>query len=72
MRVDPVSGARIALSIPFRPIVLGQAPCMARNHQVFVRRNDPRGGPATGYRDPGAADGVRPHVIADLGNAEQS
>ena len=32
---------------------------MARNHQIFVGRNDPRGGSAVGYRDFGAADGVR-------------
>ena len=32
---------------------------MARNHQIFVRRNDPRGGPAAGYRDSRTAGGVR-------------
>ena len=54
-----MSGPRIALSIPCRPIILGQAPCMPRNHQIFVRRDGPRGSPAAGYRDPRAAAGVR-------------
>ena len=32
---------------------------MARNHQIFVGRNDPRGGRAAGYRDSRAAGCVR-------------
>ena len=32
---------------------------MARNHQIFVGRNDPRGGRAAGYRDSRAAGCIR-------------
>ena len=50
-----MSGSHIALLILYRSIVLGQAPCVARNHQIFVGRNDPRGGPTAGHRDSRAA-----------------
>jgi hypothetical protein len=51
-------GQNFVLSIPYLPVIRHPLPCVARNHQIFVGRNDPRGGSAAGHRDSGAAGGV--------------